>query len=129
MSICTYDICTRPFVPVQDKTRTYGGAWGFCCSAYAKKPAEAGFFVRIAYYRNRQERLGSLDVGSLLALRTLGHVEGHTLSFFQGLETVHVDRGEMREQIFTTVIRSDEAKTFSVVEPLDGTSCHMYLHP
>ena len=82
-------------------------------------------------FRHNQclDKLGGLDVGSLLALRTLGHVEGHTLSFFQGLETVHVDRGEMREQIFTTVIRSDEAKTFSVVEPLDGTSCHMYLHP
>jgi hypothetical protein len=28
------------------------------------------------------------------------------------------------EQILAAVIRSDEAKTFGVIEPLNGTSCH-----
>jgi hypothetical protein len=28
------------------------------------------------------------------------------------------------EQIFTAVIRSDEAKTFGIIEPLNSTCCH-----
>jgi hypothetical protein len=46
------------------------------------------------------------------------------LTFFQGLEAVHVDCGEVCEQILTAIIRSDEAKTFGVIEPLNGTCCH-----
>jgi hypothetical protein len=28
------------------------------------------------------------------------------------------------EQILAAIIRSDEAETFGVIEPLNGTSCH-----
>ena len=69
--------------------------------------------------------LAGLDVGSLLAFRALRDFELHFLTFFQGLEAVHVDCGEVCEQILTAVIRSDEAKTFGVIEPLNGTSCHI----
>jgi hypothetical protein len=51
------------------------------------------------------------------------------LAFFQGFEAVHIDCGEVREQVFATIVRGDEAEAFSVIEPLDGTSCHMCYIP
>ncbi len=47
------------------------------------------------------------------------------LAFFEGLETAHVDRREMREQVFASIIRRDETKTFCIVEPLYSTVCHV----
>src|SRR5688572_23078058 len=35
----------------------------------------------------------------------------------------------MREQVLTALGRGDEAEAFRVVEPLDGTSCHVHLLP
>lgn len=66
----------------------------------------------------------SLDVRGLLAFRTLGHIEGDFLAFFQGFEAAHRNRGEVSEQIFATIFRSDEAEALGVVKPLDGTVCH-----
>ena len=71
--------------------------------------------------------LGRLNIGSLLAFRALRDFELHFLTFFKGLEAVHLNCGKMREQIFAAVIRSDEAKAFGIVEPLDGTCCHKRL--
>lgn len=70
------------------------------------------------------ERLQTLDVGSLLAFRALRDFELDFLTFFEGLKTVHVDRGEVSKQILAAVIRSDEAKAFGIIEPLNSTSCH-----
>src|SRR5882762_649920 len=67
---------------------------------------------------------GVLDVRRLLALRAGGDFEADLLAFLEGLEALHVDRREVREQIVAAVIRSDEAVALRVVEPLDGTSCH-----
>ena len=72
----------------------------------------------------RRLKLASLDIGSLLAFRALRDFELNFLTFFQGLKTVHVDCGEVSEQIFTAVIWSDEAKAFGIIEPLNSTSCH-----
>ena len=69
-------------------------------------------------------KLGSLDVRSLLAFRALRDFELDFLTFFESLEAVHLDCGEVGEQILTAVIRSDKAEAFRVVEPLDGTCCH-----
>ena len=84
-----------------------------------KTPPERGFVHRAC--------LGSLDVGSLLAFRALRDFELNFLTFFEGLETVHVDCGEVREQIFAAVIWSDEAKAFGIIEPLNCTCCHKEL--
>jgi hypothetical protein len=83
-----------------------------------KNPARQGFFT------SGLKELSRLDVGSLLAFRALRDFELNFLTFFEGLETVHVDCGEVSEQIFTAVIWSDEAKTFGIIEPLNSTSCH-----
>jgi hypothetical protein len=55
----------------------------------------------------------------------LHDIEGNLLTFFEGLETAHVDGGKMREKIFAAIIRSDKAKTLGIIEPLDGTECHV----
>jgi hypothetical protein len=65
-----------------------------------------------------------LDVGSLLAFRALRDFKLDFLTFFQGLEAIHLDCGKVSEQILTTVIRSNKAKALGVIEPLDGTCCH-----
>ena len=82
-----------------------------------KNPArKRGFSHRVC--------LSSLDVGSLLAFRALRDFELNFLTFFEGLETVHVDCGEVREQVLAAVIWSDEAKAFGIIEPLNCTCCH-----
>src|SRR5205823_6950868 len=68
--------------------------------------------------------LDRLDVARLLALRALGHFEADLLAFLQGLESRHVDRREVSEQIFAAAVRCNETETLGVVEPLDCTSCH-----
>ena len=83
-----------------------------------KNPACAGSFA------SGGELLHALDVGSLLAFRALRDCELDFLTFFEGLKTGHIDCGEVREQILAAVIRSDEAKTFGIIEPLNSTSCH-----
>jgi hypothetical protein len=85
-----------------------------------KKTPQYGVFALLLIVR----RLGGLDVGSLLAFRALRDFELDLLTFFEGLEAVHLDCGKVGEQIFTAVIRSDKSEAFGIVEPLDGTCCH-----
>jgi hypothetical protein len=87
-----------------------------------KKPAEAGFIFAV-------ERLQRLDVRRLQALGTTLHFELDLLAFLEGLEAAHLDRGVMREQVFTALGRGNEAEAFRVVEPLYGTGCHVHLLP
>ena len=68
--------------------------------------------------------LDRLDVGSLLALRTRGHVERDALVFLQRLEAGALDSREVSEQIFAAFVRGDEAKAFGVIEPFYDASCH-----
>jgi hypothetical protein len=72
----------------------------------------------------RVVRLGSLNVGSLLAFGALRDFELDFLTFFEGLEAIHLDRREVSKQILTAVVRSNETKTFGVIEPFDCTCCH-----
>src|SRR3954471_14312284 len=53
--------------------------------------------------------LDRLDVARLLlAFVTLRDFERNLLPFFQRFEAGHVDRGEMREQIFAAAVRCNE---------------------
>lgn len=70
------------------------------------------------------EWLGGLNIRSLLAFRALRDFERNFLTFFESLEAIHLNCGEVGEQIFTAVIRSDKSEAFGIVEPLDGTCCH-----
>ncbi len=78
-----------------------------------------------AFEGKQPARLFGADVGSLLALRAFGDIESHALVLSQGTETLRLDGGEVSEEIFATAIRRNEAETLGIVEPLDGTSCHV----
>jgi hypothetical protein len=70
--------------------------------------------------------LSGLDVTCLLlAFVACGNLEGYLLAFLQRLESLHVDRREVGEKIFATVVGSNKAKTLRVIEPLYGTGCHV----
>ena len=85
-----------------------------------KKPGRS----RIFNASNGATSGSRLDVRSLLALRALNDLELHLLTFFEGLEAVHLDCREVSEQIFATLIRRDEPETLGVVKPFDRTGCH-----
>src|SRR4030095_15351771 len=68
--------------------------------------------------------LRRLDVARLLALRCRRDFELDLLAFLQSLEPRHVDRREVREQVFAAAVRGDEAETLGVVKPLHCSSCH-----
>jgi hypothetical protein len=56
--------------------------------------------------------LDRLDVARLLlAFVSSRDLEAYFLAFFQCLESRHVDRGEMREEIFAAAIRFDKTET------------------
>ncbi|CAO3306057.1 hypothetical protein METHP14_230001 [Pseudomonas sp. P14-2025] len=61
-----------------------------------------------------------LNLVSLHAFLALDCFEGDLLAFFQALEAVAFDSAEVNEEI-RTAFWGDEAVTFFVIEPLDGT--------
>src|SRR5206468_6990050 len=68
--------------------------------------------------------LSCLDVGRLLAFRALRHIEGNLLAFLEGLEALHLDRREVREEVFAAVVGRDEPVSLRVIEPLHSSGCH-----
>src|SRR6185369_8333514 len=62
------------------------------------------------------------DLLSLRALLALRDLELDALSVFQRLVAVHLDRGEVDENVLSAVDR-DEAIALLAVEPLDGALC------
>src|SRR3977135_2341031 len=86
-----------------------------------KKPGIARLFMV-----SRQPALHRLDVGSLFPLGSRGDFERNLLAFLQRLESRHVDRREMREQIFAAAVGSNETKPFGVVKPLYSSCCHVF---
>ena len=73
----------------------------------------------------RSRKSNTRDIRSLLALWTLRHVKRNLFALFEGLESAHGNRGEVREKIFATIIRSNETETLGVIEPLNCTCCHI----
>src|ERR1700739_4691656 len=69
--------------------------------------------------------LQRLNVRRLLALRAGLDLEGDALAFLQRLEAFGADLRKVREQVFATRIRCNEAKALSIVEPFDDTSFHI----
>ena len=70
--------------------------------------------------------LHRLDVGSLFPLGSRGDFERNLLAFLQRLESRHVDRREMCEEIFAAAIGRNETKAFGVVKPLYSSCCHVF---
>src|SRR5207244_2118802 len=71
--------------------------------------------------------LGRDDVDRLGALLTLARLELDFRSLGQRLEAVASDVGVMHEEILPAVLRRDESVSLGIVEPLDGSGCHVNL--
>jgi hypothetical protein len=80
-----------------------------------------------AFKQGPKKGLGLVDIGSLFSFRASGYVERNFLTFLEALEAIALNCRKVGEKIFAAAIRSNKTKTFSVVEPLDGTCCHLYL--
>lgn len=80
-----------------------------------------------AYLWSRSD-LGGLNVVSLFAFFSDLEIISDFLTVFQGLEAFHLDRRKMCEEIFSAIVRSNEAIAFSIAKPLYGSCCHIKLH-
>jgi hypothetical protein len=67
------------------------------------------------------------NVRCLLTFSTRRRSILYRLAFLQRFESLSSDLGMMNEQIFTAVIRSDEAEALLLVEPLDCSSGHFFF--
>lgn len=72
-------------------------------------------------------RSDSCYVNSCRTFLTVLNFELNVLTFSQSFETITLDSGEVYEHIFAAISRSNEAKTFRLVEPLNLTFnlCHL----
>lgn len=61
---------------------------------------------------------------SQLTLRPLNNLKIYPTTLFQGFEAIHLDRGKVREHIFTSILGFNEPESFGIVEPLDRACCH-----
>src|SRR3954454_13343447 len=82
--------------------------------------------------RRRESRLRSnirsLDDGHVLclgALLTLDALELDLRALGERLEAVAGDCAVVDEQVLTACVRGDEAIPLRIVEPLDGSGCHL----
>lgn len=64
-----------------------------------------------------------LNVGGFRAFVGRHDVEFDRVIFRQAFKAFCGDRGEMNEHIRRTILRSDEAESFRVIEPLHFASC------
>ncbi|ABV12294.1 hypothetical protein CKO_01153 [Citrobacter koseri ATCC BAA-895] len=76
---------------------------------------------------NQWCRSDSCYVNSSRTFLAVLNFELNVLAFSQGFEAVTLDSGEVYEHIFAAISRSNEAKTFRLVEPLNLTFnlCHL----
>src|SRR3954462_15459843 len=65
------------------------------------------------------------DVEGLRALVAAADLEVHLRAFLQRTKAVAVDVAVVDEKVLAPVLRGDEAEALVVVEPLDGSSCHV----
>src|ERR1700754_2015668 len=88
-----------------------------------KSPAHYGAGLVSSDLASRSDRL---DVGRLLALRTLGHLKLDLLVLLKGLEAIAADRGKVNEKILPAGVGRNETKALRIVEPFNRTSRHCH---
>src|SRR2546423_5905613 len=67
------------------------------------------------------------DVDRLRAFLTLARLELDLCPLGERLEAIAPDVGVMHEEILPAVLGRDEAVSLGIVEPLDGSGCHINL--
>src|SRR2546423_1926376 len=68
-------------------------------------------------------------VRRLRALLPLRRLELHLRSLRQALEALAGDAAVMDEEVLAAIVGRDEAIALLVVEPLDGSCCHLFSLP
>src|SRR3954449_1301031 len=75
----------------------------------------------------RPSALQGGDVDGLRPLVTGLGVVGDLRALGERLEAVRVDPRVVDEEVLAALVRGDEAEALVVVEPLDGSGCHVLL--
>ena len=118
----------KPKMGGKKKKKTGASLWPYCRPAETKTtpPSRAPIPRPRKRISARKAPISGwrLDFGGLLAFGALGHFEADLLALFEGFETVHLDCGEMREQILAAIVGRDEAVALRVVEPLYRACWH-----
>src|SRR6476469_4177694 len=70
-----------------------------------------------------------LNVRCGRALLALLLVIAHLRALGERLEAAALDRRMVNEEVLAALIRSDEAESLVVVEPLNGSCCHVIFPP
>ena len=96
----------------------------------SKKPRiRRGFIARLKCLHTSDQwiRSDSCYVNSCRTFLTVLNFELNVLTFSQSFEAITLDSGEVYEHVFAAISRSNEAKTFRLVEPLNLTFnlCHL----
>ena len=60
----------------------------------------------------------------MIPLWAFMNVEIDLLAGFQSPVTLHLDCGVVSEDVFTAILRANEAKAFSIIEPFNSTRLH-----
>src|SRR5918994_579687 len=95
------------------------------CASRLRAPAPPRPRARRGDPVSQRRCLDGDDVVGLRALLALAGLELHLRTLGQGLEALAADAGVVDEEILASVLRRDEAVALRVVEPLDGSGCHM----
>ena len=66
------------------------------------------------------------NVGRTRALLALSNLKLYLLTFIKGCVALSPDLGVVDEQIFAAIVRVNEAKTFTCIEPFYCTCAHLY---
>ena len=88
---------------------------------HPKAVFEVAIAARVETRLRKAQASGGLDVRRLLALGAGRHFERDLLAFGQRLEAVHVDRAEVREQVFAAFI--------GVMKPKPSESLNHFTMP
>src|SRR4051812_5852990 len=88
-------------------------------------PAGHAAAMRIAAGPGVASRLERGDVDGLRPLVAGLGVVGDLRALSERLEAARVDAGVVDEQVLATLVRRDEAEALVVVEPLNGSGCHV----
>src|SRR6266545_1444806 len=73
----------------------------------------------------RSHRGDDADGACLRTLRPVLHLVLHLRPLSEALEALAADRAVVDEDVLATVVLRDEAVALVVVEPLDGSGCHI----
>lgn len=65
-----------------------------------------------------------LNIRGLPSFRSVSYFERYFLTFRERLKSAHIDRGKVGEQVFATIVCSNESEAFGIIEPFNCACRH-----